>query len=98
MTGVQTCALPICGGRSRAATERAALILAVGFTRDPVALEPLLQLLREPGHSSREREAATHALGLIYDAQRAPPTTRLAANRSFVNESSELAELLTLAE
>ncbi len=86
------------GGRSRAAAERASLILAIGFTRDPVALEPLLELLREPGHTSREREAATQALGLIYDERQLPPGLPLVASRSFLNESSELAELTTLAE
>lgn len=86
------------GGRSRAAAERAALILAIGFTRDPVALEPLLELLREPDPTSREREAAAQALGLIYDEQRLAPTARLASARSLLQESTELAELLTLVE
>ncbi|MBM4015773.1 MAG: hypothetical protein FJ293_12525 [Planctomycetes bacterium] len=84
--------------KTRSASERSALLIALGHTGDPLALEPLLDLLREPGRGSREREAATHALGLLYDARRPPLTTRLGAERSFLHESTELASLLTLAE
>jgi len=84
--------------RSRGTGERAALILSLGFTRDPSALEPLLDLLRERGHPSREREAATLALGLIYDARPAPPTARVGEARSFLRESYEIPGLLALAE
>lgn len=86
------------GGKTRSSQERAALILALGHTGDPVAIEPLLELLREPGQGAREREAATQALGLVYDQRRPPLAHRLAAERSFLHESTELASLLSLAE
>ncbi len=84
--------------RQRATGERAALIMSLGFTRDPSVLEPLLDLLRERGHPSQEREAATLALGLVYDTRRAAPSARIGEARSFVRESSEIASLLALAE
>jgi HEAT repeat protein len=86
------------GSRPRGTTERAALILCLGFTRDPSVLEPLLDLLREQGRPSQEREAATLALGLVYDERRAAPAARLGESRSFLRESSELPSLLSLAE
>jgi HEAT repeat protein len=86
------------GTRSRGTSERAALILSLGFTRDPSTLDPLLDLLREPGHPSQEREAATLALGLVYDSHRAPPVARLGESKSFLRESPEIAGLLTLTE
>jgi HEAT repeat protein len=84
--------------KTRSANERAALLLALGHTGDPVALEPLLDLLREPTRGTREREAATHALGLIYDLRRPPLITRLGAERSFLHESTEMPTLLALME
>lgn len=86
------------GGVSRATQERAALLLALGSTGDPLAVEPLLDLLREPATNSSEREAATLALGLLYDPRRLPLASRLASGRSFLHESTELAPLLALAE
>ncbi len=86
------------GGRTRSGIERAALILGLGFTRDPTAIESLLDLLRENGHTSREREAATLALGLIYDTRSSPPTALLGEARSFSRESAEFPALLALAE
>ena len=85
-------------GRSRGTGERAALILALGFTRDPSVIASLLDLLRERGPSSQEREAATLALGVIYDAHRAPPTARIGVAKSFLRESTEIPGLLALAE
>jgi HEAT repeat protein len=84
--------------RPRGTGERAALILCLGFTRDPSTLEPLLELLREGGHTSQEREAATLALGLVYDARLAPPAARIGERRSFLRESPEISGLLALAE
>jgi hypothetical protein len=74
------------------------LIVSLGFTRDPAAIEPLLDLLRERGRPSQEREAATMALGLVYDAHRAAPAARLGEAHSFLRESSEIPALLALAE
>lgn len=85
-------------GRNRSSPERSALILALGYTGDPLALEPLLDLLREPGHTSRDRESATFALGLIYDIRRPPVASRLSAGRSFLHESTELAALIGLLD
>jgi HEAT repeat protein len=84
--------------RSRGTSERAALILCLGFTRDPSTIDPLLSLLREAGHASQEREAATAALGLVYDPHRAPPMARVGEAKSFLRESAEISALLALSE
>jgi len=86
------------GARSPTTTERATFIEALGLTRDPTALEPLLALLKDGKAVSAERVAATLALGLVYDARTAPPTARIGEGANFLRESPEIAALLSLAE
>jgi HEAT repeat protein len=86
------------GPRTPTTSERAMLIESLGLTRDPSAIEPLLALLRNGKAVAMEREAATLALGLVYEARTAPPTARVGEGGNFLRESPELAGLLSLAE
>jgi len=86
------------GPRAPTTPERAMLIESLGLTRDPGALAPLLDLLRNGKAVASEREAATLALGLVYEARTAPPTARIGEGGNFLRESPEIAGLLSLAE
>jgi HEAT repeat protein len=88
------------GPRTPATSERAMLIESLGLTRDPGVLEPLLALLNNKGGKAvaLEREAATLALGLVYETRTAPPTARIGEGENFLHESPEVAALLSLAE
>lgn len=86
------------GPTASATMERAMLIESLGLTRDPGAIEPLLALLRSGKAVAAEREAATLALGLVYEARTAPPTARIGEGGNFQHESPEIPGLLSLAE
>jgi HEAT repeat protein len=86
------------GPGAPATMERAMLIESLGLTRDPGAIEPLLALLRNGKAVAAEREAATLALGLVYESRTAPPTARIGEGGNFQHESPEIAGLLSLAE
>jgi HEAT repeat protein len=76
--------------------ERVALLLALGYTHDPQAIPVLLDLLGAAQVTSAEREAAVHALGLVYADEPSSPTSRLGYGANFVRESPDVVGILYL--
>lgn len=75
---------------------RVPLLLALGHTGDPQALPILLDVLQTRGVSIREREAATWALGMVFDPDRRKVTSPIGFSTNFFRESSAISDLLAL--
>jgi HEAT repeat protein len=79
------------------ATEvRAEAAEALGYLRDPSALEPLIRLLDDP--SSRLRFEAVFALGTIADAKALPALERLADDQTEVGSYGRISDAVIQAK
>ena len=76
--------------------ERSSVALALGSTRNPQAVAPLLELLQEEGAVEIQRTFAAVALGRLAERQRLPWSAWITTDLNYRASTGTLSDLIRL--